>query len=84
MRTARSRGIRIPDELSIVGFDDSAFAPVVEPALTTVRQPLAEMGTTAVDLLVRLMRQETVDTLHLEPLTHLVVRATTATPRISG
>jgi LacI family transcriptional regulator len=44
MRAARSRGIRIPDELSIVGFDDSAYATVVHPALTTVRQPLAEMG----------------------------------------
>jgi LacI family transcriptional regulator len=84
MRTARSRGIRIPDELSIVGFDDSAYAPIVDPALTTVRQPLAEMGATAVDLLVRLMRKETVDTLHLEPFTRLVVRETTTTPRLAG
>ena len=81
MGTARSRGIRIPDELSIVGFDDSAYATVVHPALTTVRQPLAEMGATAVDLLVRLMQEETVDTLHLEPFTRLVVRDTTTTPR---
>jgi LacI family transcriptional regulator len=84
MRTARSRGIRIPDELSIVGFDDSVYAPVVDPALTTVRQPLAEMGATAVDLLVRLMRQETVDALHLEPFTRLVVRETTTIPRLGG
>ena len=81
MRAARSRGIAIPDELSIVGFDDSAYAGVVHPALTTVRQPLAEMGATAVDLLVRLMRKEAVDTLHLEPFTRLVVRETTASPR---
>jgi LacI family transcriptional regulator len=84
MRAARSRGIRIPDELSIVGFDDSAYATVVHPALTTVRQPLAEMGATAVDLLVRLMRKETVDTVHLEPFTRLVVRDTTTTPRTGG
>jgi LacI family transcriptional regulator len=84
MRAARSRGIGIPDELSIVGFDDSAYAPVVHPALTTVRQPLAEMGATAVDLLVRLMRNEAVDTLHLEPFTRLVVRETTSTPRVGG
>jgi LacI family transcriptional regulator len=81
MQAARSRGIRIPDELSIVGFDDSAYATVVHPALTTVRQPLAEMGATAVDLLVRLIEKETVDTLHLEPFTRLVVRDTTTTPR---
>jgi LacI family transcriptional regulator len=84
IRIARSRGIRIPDELSIVGFDDSAYATVVHPALTTVRQPLAEMGATAVDLLVRLMRKEAVDTLHLEPFTRLVVRETTSTPRHGG
>jgi LacI family transcriptional regulator, galactose operon repressor len=84
MRTARSLGITIPDELSIVGFDDSAYAAVVHPALTTVRQPLAEMGTTAVDLLVRLMRHESVETLHLEPFTRLVVRETTTIPRNAG
>jgi LacI family transcriptional regulator len=84
MRAARARGIKIPDELSIVGFDDSAYATVVHPALTTVRQPLAEMGVTAVDLLVRLMRQEAVDTLHLEPFTRLIVRETTAGPRANG
>jgi LacI family transcriptional regulator len=81
MRAARARGIRIPAELSIIGFDDSAYATVVHPALTTVRQPLAEMGGTAADLLVRLIRKEAVDTLHLEPFTRLVVRETTATPR---
>ncbi|HVN61663.1 MAG TPA: substrate-binding domain-containing protein [Gaiellaceae bacterium] len=82
MRAARSLGVRIPDELSIVGFDDSAYATVVHPALTTVRQPLAEMGATAVDLLVRLMRKEALDTLHLEPFTRLVVRETTTSPRL--
>jgi LacI family transcriptional regulator, galactose operon repressor len=84
MRAARARGIGIPDQLSIVGFDDSAYASVVQPALTTVRQPLAEMGATAVDLLLRLIRKEAVDTLHLEPFTRLVVRETTAPPRLGG
>ena len=84
MRAARARGIAIPDDLSIVGFDDSAYATVVDPALTTVRQPLNEMGVTAVDLLLRLMREEAVDTLHLEPFTRLIVRETTARVRLSG
>jgi LacI family transcriptional regulator len=82
MRAARARGIEVPNDLSIVGFDDSAYAPVVQPALTSVRQPLSEMGSTAVDLLVRLIRDEAVDTLHLEPFTRLVVRDTTTPPRI--
>jgi LacI family transcriptional regulator, galactose operon repressor len=84
MRVARSREVGIPDELSVVGFDDSAYATVVHPALTTVRQPLAEMGATAVDLLMRLMSKETVDTLHLEPFTRLVVRETTSMPYLGG
>ena len=84
MRAARARGIRIPEELSIVGFDDSAYATVVDPALTTVRQPLNEMGVTAVDLLLRLLREEVLDTLHLEPFTRLIVRETTAGLRLGG
>jgi LacI family transcriptional regulator len=84
MRAAGSRGVAIPHELSIVGFDDSDYAAVVQPALTTVRQPLAEMGATAVDLLVRLIRKERLDTLHLEPFTRLVVRDTTTHPRVGG
>jgi LacI family transcriptional regulator len=81
MRAARACGVAVPDELSIVGFDDSDYATIVQPALTTVRQPLAEMGTTAVDLLLRLMQKQAVDTLHLEPFTRLIVRDTTAPPR---
>jgi LacI family transcriptional regulator, galactose operon repressor len=84
MRAVRARGIQVPAELSIVGFDDSVYAPVVHPALTTVRQPLADMGSTAVDLLVRLMRNEPIDALHLEPFTRLIIRETTAPPRHGG
>lgn len=48
---ANQRGIRVPEQLSIAGFDDSAMARITYPALTTVRQPLAAMGATAVRLL---------------------------------
>jgi LacI family transcriptional regulator len=44
MRAARQRGLRLPEDLSIVGYDDVMYATIVTPALTTVRQPLAEMG----------------------------------------
>ena len=50
-RAARERGLRVPEDLSVVGFDDSEQAAIVTPALTTVRQPLAEMGRMAVSLL---------------------------------
>ena len=45
IRAAESLGLRVPEDLSVVGFDDSALAATVRPALTTVRQPVAEKGT---------------------------------------
>jgi LacI family transcriptional regulator len=80
MEAARSRGLRIPEEVSIVGFDDTTEAQFVTPGLTTVRQPLAEMGRMAVSLLVRLLENQTVETMQLELPTRLVVRSSTARP----
>jgi LacI family transcriptional regulator len=73
-RVARDRGLRIPEDLSVVGFDDSEHAAIVTPALTSVRQPLAEMGRMAVSLLTRLLDNQKVEALHVELKTRLVVR----------
>ena len=78
LRVARERGIRVPDELSIVGFDDSELSAIVTPALTTVRQPLAEMGRMAVSLLVRILDGQRLEALHIELKTRLIVRNSTA------
>jgi LacI family transcriptional regulator len=78
IKAARSRGLRIPEDLSVVGFDDSEQAEIVTPALTTVRQPLAEMGRMAVSLLLRLLENQRVDALRIELATKLVVRESTA------
>ena len=53
-RSAPSRraGLRVPDDVSVVGYDDSAFMSCTEPPLTTVRQPIEPMGRAAIDLLV--------------------------------
>jgi len=80
MQAARARGLRVPEDLSVVGFDDVEHASVVTPALTTVRQPLAEMGRTAVSLLIRLLGRQSFETLHIELATRLVVRDSTAPP----
>jgi LacI family transcriptional regulator len=80
IQAARARGLRVPDDLSIVGFDDVEHATIVTPALTTVRQPLAEMGRTAVSLLNRLLDGHGFETLHVELATRLVVRESTAPP----
>jgi LacI family transcriptional regulator len=65
----------------VVGFDDVEYATIVSPALTTVRQPLAEMGRTAVSLLSRLLERQSLETLHVELATRLVVRDSTAPPK---
>ena len=81
IQAARARGLRVPEELSVVGFDDVEHATIVTPALTTVRQPLAEMGRTGVSLLMRLLEGQRFETLHVELATRLVVRDSTAPPR---
>jgi LacI family transcriptional regulator, galactose operon repressor len=81
LQAARQRGVRIPEELSVIGFDDTFEASIVTPPLTTVRQPLAEMGRMAVALLVRLLQNQRIEALHVELQTTLVVRESTAPPR---
>jgi len=81
IQAARSRGLRVPEDVSVVGFDDLEFATIVTPPLTTVRQPLAEMGRTAVSMLVRLLEHKRFETLQVQLGTRLVVRDSTAPPR---
>jgi LacI family transcriptional regulator len=81
IQAARARGLRVPEDLSIVGYDDSEQASIVTPALTTVRQPLEELGRTAVSLLTRVLDKQRVEALHVELATKLVVRDSTAPPR---
>ena len=52
VRAARRAGLSVPDDVSVVGFDDSAFMNCTEPPLTTVRQPIEALGRAAVTLLV--------------------------------
>ena len=56
---AKRRGLLVPQDIAIIGFDDEAFGQISYPRLTTVSQPLSEMGTAAVDYLVRRMNDET-------------------------
>ena len=81
LHAARRRGLRVPDDLSIVGFDDTFQSRIVWPQLTTVRQPLQELGRTGVSLLMRLLEGQRVEALRMELSTTLVVRASTAPPR---
>ncbi|WP_369363560.1 LacI family DNA-binding transcriptional regulator [Streptomyces sp. CG4] len=74
------RELRVPDDMSVVGFDDLPEARWAAPALTTVRQPLGEMAATALRLLVRMMHGERPESTRTELSTLLVRRASTAGP----
>ncbi|SDC96293.1 LacI family DNA-binding transcriptional regulator [Glycomyces harbinensis] len=77
---ARRAGVRIPDDLSVVGFDDISHARWTGPALTSVRQPFRDLGATAANLVLALAEGETVAQSRIELMTTLVVRDSTAPP----
>ncbi|MFD0394509.1 LacI family DNA-binding transcriptional regulator [Streptomyces nogalater] len=82
---ARELGLRIPEDLSVVGFDDLPVARWVGPPLTTVRQPLTEMAEAAARLVLELGRAEDERAAtRVELATSLVVRSSTAAPATSG
>ncbi|MCD5317181.1 LacI family DNA-binding transcriptional regulator [Kineosporia babensis] len=80
LEAARRLGLSVPGDLSVVGFDDSLLAATSTPPLTTVHQPISDMGRTAVTTLLRRIRGEDMATKRIELATRLVVRDTTAAP----
>jgi LacI family transcriptional regulator len=80
LRAAAERGLCVPSDLSVTGFDDIDVSRATQPTLTTVRQPLQEMGRMAVTLLMRLLNSHEYDALHVELATELVIRESTAPP----
>jgi LacI family transcriptional regulator, xylobiose transport system transcriptional regulator len=77
---ARQAGVRIPEQLSVVGFDDLAFTQWAGPPMTTVRQPLTQMGSTAAKLAVDIASGRPPENKRVELATALVVRQSTAPP----
>jgi len=78
LRALREAGARVPDDVSIIGFDDVPWAEFVEPALTTVRQPLAALGAGAVAMLqARIAEPRAARRLETHPVT-LVTRRSVA------
>jgi len=75
---AHRLGLDVPGDLSVVGFDDVPEAAATTPGLTTVRQPIRQMGVVAIELLVALLAGEDVGTAHVRLPTELVVRGTTS------
>jgi DNA-binding LacI/PurR family transcriptional regulator len=81
IRRLRSEGLRVPDDVSVLGFDDLPVAAYVDPPLTTVHQPMREVGALAADILLdRVGGIDRTTGPHLLPAS-LVVRQSTASPK---
>ncbi len=81
MCALRERGLRVPDDISVLGFDDIPAAEGNRPALTTVRQPTTEMVERAFDLLLRARKGEEVPAENHVLPTELIIRRSCAPPR---
>lgn len=83
MDAVRDRGLRIPDDISIVGFDDIPQAALVRPALTTVSQPLEKMGRVATQMLLDLLQDPEKEAGRIELPTELVIRDSCRHPGVA-
>ncbi len=84
MDAVRNRGLRIPDDISVIGFDDIPQAALVRPALTTINQPLEKMGQVATQILLDLLHDPEKKVDRIELPTHLIVRDSCASPRTTS
>lgn len=77
LRAAQMLGVRIPAELSIVGYDGIAMGEVVYPELTTMAQPIYDMGALAARMLIKMIEKQPLDTRYYELDVQLIKRGTT-------
>lgn len=77
-RALSEHGMQVPHDMSIIGFDDIPSTEWMNPPLTTIRQPLREMGSIAVDLLLQQIAGEPLKSLRVELATSLVIRQSCA------
>jgi LacI family transcriptional regulator len=82
LKAAREAGLRVPEDLSLVGFDDLPLGRWSSPALTTVNQPLIEMAGLAVEIVLETDHEKESPVRRVELATRLVVRESTAPPAI--
>ncbi|MBA4420693.1 MAG: LacI family transcriptional regulator [Anaerolinea sp.] len=78
METCRRRGFSIPQQMSVVGFDDNFICEILYPPLTTIHQPEKEIGQKAMQMILKCLAGDDVEDILLDP--HLVIRESTAHP----
>ncbi len=77
VKAAKKAGVRVPEDLAVVGYDDLPAAEVIEPTLTTVRQPKLEMGDHAINLVIDAIEGKESSVKHKELQTKFIVREST-------
>jgi LacI family transcriptional regulator, repressor for deo operon, udp, cdd, tsx, nupC, and nupG len=77
MQTLKSQGIRIPEDISVTGFDDIAYAKYSDPSLTTISQPAEEMGKMAMDMLLKVIEGEPLSQRECVLPTEFIIRKST-------
>lgn len=80
LAAAASLGLRVPEDVSVIGYDDTHVSSWTVPELTTIRQPLEEMGRVALGMVLDLAQGHALGSRHIELATELVVRRSTAAP----
>lgn len=77
LRAAREKGLKVPDDLAVVGFDNISFSSMCDPMLTTVSQPKYDLGCTAMELLLKTIRGELAEPVEIVLENELVIREST-------
>lgn len=77
IQTLKGKGFRVPEDVSVAGFDDIVYARYWDPGLTTIAQPVEEMGTRAMDMLLRVMEGQSLSETECILPTEFVVRNST-------
>nr|WP_306301384.1 substrate-binding domain-containing protein [Thalassobacillus sp. C254] len=74
---AKERGLTIPDDLAVIGFDDQPVAKTLDPKLTTIRQPVDLMGEKSIEVMIKMLENAEVDIMNDELPIELIVRQST-------
>lgn len=81
IQACKARGLRVPDDISVTGFDDISYARYSDPGLTTIAQPSEEIGKIALDILVRIIEGEDLSNQRVVLPTQFIIRGSTG-PRL--
>jgi LacI family transcriptional regulator len=80
LRALREAGIKVPDDVALIGFDDMPFATMAQPQLTTIRQPVQRLGYLAAEGLIGLLEGEITPPYQVSLPTQLVIRESCGFP----